>query len=240
MRKSILNFCSFFGIRRIIPFLKLFFRGNPIFFIPTDQKTCFLTIDDGPGNDENINKSLLDLFKKYDVKATFFMIGCHINENSKVFIENLIKDGHELANHMQNNEPAHLYSKEKFEQELMECEQKLQLYDRELCKKATKLFRPPYGKISKIMVEILKKKNYKTVLGDLYSFDYHIDDAEFHKNYFKKNIQKGAIIILHFPEKDKNFQTLQILNEIIPNFKKEGYKFSLLRKFMEDSKLNEK
>ncbi len=233
MKKLILNFCSIFGPRKFIPIIKPIFKGNPIFFIPTQKKICFLTLDDVPGEDELINQNLLEILKLFNVKATFFMISSQITENHHLFMQKLLTDGHEIANHMHNNEPVLLYSKEKFERDLLKCEKILNFYEKNFSKRDIKLFRPPYGKISNDMVKILKKNKYIIVLGDLYSYDYYITDPAFHVNYLTKNLNQGSIIILHFPSKKKNYQTLEILREIIPSFQREGYQFELLREVLE-------
>ena len=236
IRKQALKFVSLFGFRKLLPLIKIKFKGNPIFFVPTKEKICFMTLDDAPGPDENINQELLKILKEYQVKATFFMISSHIKENhQKMFIKNLLEDGHEIANHMQFNESAYFYSKERFEKDLLSCENILNSYDKEFSNKKIKLFRPPYGKISNVMLKLLKQHNYTIVLGDLYSYDYYISDVSFHVNYIKKNMNNGSIIILHCPSNSKNYQTLDILKNIIPFIQKAGFRFEILRKILESS-----
>jgi len=236
--KKILNFCSRFGVRKMVPLIKRKFHGEPIFFLKTQDKICFLTVDDAPGEEAQTNQNLLQILKQYNVKATFFVISGQINEKNQRFMHDLLKDGHELGNHMVKNEPMHNYSAETFERNLLECEKILSIYDKEFTWKKLKLFRPPFGKISKEMPGILKKNHYETILGDLYSFDYHINDAFFHIKYLSENISKGSIIILHFPGKSKNLQTLEILKEMIPNIQSKGYKFELLGKFIKERNVN--
>ena len=236
MMKRFLNLFSMFGGRKLLPLMKRKFPGNPIFTLKTNDKICFLTIDDTPGDDPYHNQRILELFREYKIKATFFVISNYINEKNEGFMSDLIKDGHEIANHLVENEPGHLYAGEIFEEKLKECEKNLLKFDTKILNNKNKLFRPPFGKISREMPKILERNNYKMILGDLYSFDYHINDVNFHTKYLTKNISKGSIIVLHFPGKPKNYQTMEILKKIIPNIQKKGFKFELIGKFLMDTK----
>lgn len=232
LKKIILKTTSFFGFRNILPIARIIYKGNPIFYIPTKQKFCFLTIDDTPSPDVSKNDELLNILKSNDIKATFFIISSHIEEKHKTFFDSLIEDGHEIANHLKKNESAYHYSKNEFENDLLECEQIIQSFKKTQKRASRKLFRPPYGKISQTMINVLTEQKYLIVLGDLYSFDYHILDTDFHINYIMKNIKEGSIIILHFPEKSKNYQSIEILKKLIPALKKQGFTFKLLGDFL--------
>ena len=156
-----------FGGRKVLPLMKRKFPGNPIFNLKTSEKICFLTIDDTPGDHYDKNQQILDLLRKYQIKASFFVISSYINEKNEGFLSALIKEGHEIGNHLVDNEPGHLYEPKVFEEKLKECETKLQKIHQKNLNNETKLFRPPFGKISKEMSKILERNNYKTVLGDL-------------------------------------------------------------------------
>lgn len=61
-----------------------------------DQKVVALTFDDGP--DEVYTPQILDILKKYDVKATFFLVGENIERNSDI-VAREVEEGHEIGNH---------------------------------------------------------------------------------------------------------------------------------------------
>lgn len=119
LKKIILKATSFFGFRNILPIARVLYKGNPIFYIPTKQKFCFLTIDDAPSPDISKNEELLKLLRLNDIKATFFIISSHVEKKHQTFFDSLIEDGHEIANHLKKNEPAYRYSKEEFENDLL-------------------------------------------------------------------------------------------------------------------------
>ena len=62
----------------------------------TQQKICYLTFDDGPSNN---SEEILDILKKYDTKATFFLIGSEIHEDNRAIIERIEEEGHAIGLH---------------------------------------------------------------------------------------------------------------------------------------------
>jgi len=70
---------------------------------PSMKKVIYLTYDDGPGS--TVTPRLLDVLKKYNAKATFFLVGTQINGNSKI-VKREKREGHTLAVHTY----THMYS----------------------------------------------------------------------------------------------------------------------------------
>ena len=62
----------------------------------TNEKLLALTFDDGP--DEDFTPQILDILKKYNVKATFYVIGEKVQYNKKI-IKRQYEEGHEIGNH---------------------------------------------------------------------------------------------------------------------------------------------
>ncbi len=55
-----------------------------------------MTFDDGP--DEDFTPQVLDILKKNDVKATFFVVGEKVEYN-KGLLKRQYDEGHEIGNH---------------------------------------------------------------------------------------------------------------------------------------------
>ncbi|ERI89627.1 polysaccharide deacetylase [Clostridiales bacterium oral taxon 876 str. F0540] len=70
-------------------------------------KEAFLTFDDGPTR--GVTPEILDVLKKYDVKATFFVIGKMVDLNKDILIREK-NEGHAIANHSYSHDYKHLYS----------------------------------------------------------------------------------------------------------------------------------
>lgn len=61
----------------------------------TQVKCVALTFDDGPGQYAG---TLLDTFKKYNAKATFFLEGQYVKSRPS-YVKRMVKEGHEIGNH---------------------------------------------------------------------------------------------------------------------------------------------
>lgn len=72
----------------------------------TQQKICYLTFDDGPSNH---TEQILDILSKYDVKATFFVIGEELREDRKPVIDRIINEGHAIGLHSNVHDFDKLY-----------------------------------------------------------------------------------------------------------------------------------
>jgi peptidoglycan/xylan/chitin deacetylase (PgdA/CDA1 family) len=87
------------------------------------------------------------------------------------------------------------------------------------------LFRPPYGKITKAQIKLLKEK-YKIILWDILSCDFQQNKSPQRvQENILKNTKEGSIIVLH--NNQKSYKNLTpILEETIQELKQRGFKFS--------------
>ncbi|MCP4649484.1 MAG: polysaccharide deacetylase family protein [PVC group bacterium] len=100
----------------------------------------------------------LELFKKYNVKATFFIVGKDAQQpEQRKLIARLVEAGHEIANHTMSH-PQHfnLLSAEQVEDEISDCDKILQ----EIGTKAIAGFRAPGFSIQADTLSILREKGY--------------------------------------------------------------------------------
>src|SRR5262245_51050963 len=87
------------------------------YFVETELPVVALTIDDGP--DGVTTPKILDILKKYQAHATFFMISSRVKENEKL-VDQVLAEQHEVANHMTVDQPSIDLSPAEFEQQLVE------------------------------------------------------------------------------------------------------------------------
>ena len=179
----------------------------------TKNKEIWLTFDDGP--DPEITPWILTVLKKEKVKATFFLVGEQIEEFPEL-VGAIIKEGHTIANHTYSHKNGWLTAKEKYIADVKKCQ--------ELMPK-NKLFRPPYGKITKAQIELLKDY-YKIILWDVLSWDFQQNTSPKRvQENILKNTKGGSIIVLHNNQKSyKNLHS--ILEETIQILKEKGFCFS--------------
>ncbi len=72
-------------------------------------RTCYLTFDDGPT--KSVTPRVLDTLRRYQVKATFFMVGSLIEQNPDM-ARRVYDEGHFLANHSYSHSYSKLYANE--------------------------------------------------------------------------------------------------------------------------------
>ena len=80
----------------IIPTFYYKFKGTPIVNNIDEKKFLSLTFEDGP--DKKYTGELLDLLKKYNIKATFFVVAKFAEENYEL-IKRMEEEGHTIGLH---------------------------------------------------------------------------------------------------------------------------------------------
>jgi peptidoglycan/xylan/chitin deacetylase (PgdA/CDA1 family) len=85
-------------------------NGTKTYPVRTDgKKVVYLTFDDGPSTTNT--PGVLDVLDKYNVKATFFVIGTSIaaNDQAKALLKEEVARGHAIANHTYSHDYSYLY-----------------------------------------------------------------------------------------------------------------------------------
>ena len=71
------------------------------------KKTAYLTFDDGPNT--SVTPRVLDVLRRYNIKATFFAVGSLIEQNPSI-ARRIYDEGHLLANHSYSHKYTELYA----------------------------------------------------------------------------------------------------------------------------------
>jgi len=179
----------------------------------TLDKEIWLTFDDGP--EPEVTPWILSVLKKENITATFFLVGEQIEEFPEL-VGAIIKEGHTIANHSYSHKNGWLCTKEKYIADIEKCQELMP---------NNKLYRPPYGKITKAQITLLKEK-YKIILWDVLSWDFQQNTSpERVQGNILKNTKEGSIIVLHNNQKShKNL--FPILEDTIQKLKEKGFSFS--------------
>ena len=85
-------------------------NGTKHYPVRTDgKKVVYLTFDDGPSTTNT--PGILDVLDRYNVKATFFILGKSIegNEEAKNILKETARRGHAIANHTYSHDYSYLY-----------------------------------------------------------------------------------------------------------------------------------
>ncbi|WP_455538469.1 polysaccharide deacetylase family protein [Terrisporobacter sp.] len=200
----------------------------------TNEKIVSLTFDDGP--DEDFTPQILDILKKYKVKATFYVIGEKIQYNKKI-IKREHEEGHEVGNHTYTHINVSKNSYNKIRKEIKDTQNAV----KSITKVYPKTFRPPYRAISKDMCEIVKENNMNIVLWSYVDArDWESPGVNSIVKTIENGIQNGCIILLHDYNRLRSpkSQTIEALDIIIPDLLKKGYKFVTISELIEHLEKN--
>ena len=170
--------------------VKLIFT-NLVWDIPNNEQKVYLTFDDGPI--PAVTEWVLDLLKSEGIKATFFCIGANIQKHSEIY-QRILNEGHQTGNHTFHHLKGWKTPTKEYVQNVQSCEIEMKKWG----PNNTKLFRPPFGKITPNQVNALHNLGYKIIMWDVVSYDYNkaISSEKCLNNVITKSAQ-GSIIVFH-------------------------------------------
>ncbi|MEO1432778.1 MAG: polysaccharide deacetylase family protein [Cyanobacteria bacterium J06633_8] len=199
---------------------KVIYEIKPI----KNKKVIALTFDDGPW--EKTTQQTLDILKKNNVKATFFVVGKALQNNSKLG-KQIVVDGHAIANHTWN----HWYHFMNPQVAAFEIDKTTDLIYKVTGVK-TNLFRPPGGHLSNGLVAYAKSRKYATLMWSADSRDFQRPAPATMVNTVLKNARPGGIVLLHDGGGDRT-NTVKALPQIINKLKQQGYSFVTIPELLE-------
>lgn len=186
------------------------------------KKVIYLTFDEGYEN--GFTAPILDVLKKHQVKAAFFVVKPYINSN-KDLIKRMVEEGHLVCNHSARHPSmASIQNKDKFDKELSDVEN---VFEEVTGKKIAKYFRPPMGKYSEMSLNFTKQYGYKTIFWSFAYKDWEPNNQpslEFAKKRILDRTHNGAIILLHAVSKTN----ATVLDDVITQWKNQGYELKTL------------
>lgn len=182
--------------------------------IKTSQKELFITFDDGPH--PSITPWVLDTLDHYNAKSSFFCVGENVCRYPEIYNE-IIKRGHSVGNHTHNHLNGWKVSNSEYYQNIKKAASNIE----------SRLFRPPYGRISFSQIRKLRKE-YSIFMWSIltYDFDSHISPERCFRNSVDQTKQ-GSIIVFHDSEKAKTNMEYA-LPKFLDYFSKKGYSFKKL------------
>lgn len=216
---------------KIIPaktpgFVKTLFP-NFIWNINTNNKTLYLTFDDGPTPE--ITNWVLGTLKPYDAKATFFCIGNNIEKHPDIF-QNIVNNGHAIGNHTYNHLKGWKHKTATYTEEVKQTQELIDSTINNQQSKIYKLFRPPYGKFKTKQSKAIQNLGYKIILWDVLSYDWDksVTEDDCLKNVLS-SAKEGSIVVFHDSVKaSKNLKF--VLPKVLEYYSKKGYVFKALTK----------
>ncbi|MGA5281837.1 polysaccharide deacetylase family protein [Streptomyces griseoincarnatus] len=202
-------------------------RGGKATTLSVPDHRLVLTFDDGP--DPTWTPKMLDVLKKHDAHAVFFVTGTMASRHPDL-VQRMVDEGHEVGLHTFNHPDLSLQSKKRIDWELSQN----QLALTGAAGIRTSLFRPPYSSFSAAMdnkswpaTEYIGSRGYLTVVNNTDSEDWKRPGVdEIIRRATPKN-GEGAIVLMHDSGGDRS-QTLAALDTFLPDLKDKGYEFDNL------------
>jgi len=193
------------------------------------QRTIYLTFDDGPN--PAATPKLLDLLQDEQVRATFFLIDRHVNEETAPLVRRMFAEGHSVAQHS-GDRWLMLHSPRRLATELESAAGRIeQLTGSRPCP----LFRPHAGWRSIPVLVTLRRTGYKLAGWSWFTWDWVGFRKRTGERVAKQVISHaapGKIVVLHDghhanPRPDRQY-TIEAVRRIIPALRAEGYEFGSL------------
>lgn len=174
------------------------------------DKLIALTFDDGPNHN---TIKVLNILEKYNIKATFFVLGINISGNEKI-ISRMNNLKMEIGNHMYSHSLITKLSTEKIQEEITKTDELV--YN--IIGKYPTLIRPSYGIYNQ---KLEKNINRPLILWNIDTLDWKYHNSTAIATKVFNNINHGNIILMH----DIYNATANSLEIIIPKLLNEGYEF---------------
>lgn len=186
----------------------------------TSEKVLYLTFDAGYEN--GCTAQILDVLKKHNVPAAFFLVGNYIEKNADL-VRRMVEEGHTVGNHtMHHYDMSKISDPAAFRKELEDLEQ---LYQQTVGQPMAKYYRPPQGIYSEENLRQAKQLGYRTVFWSLAYVDWKNDDQPTAQTAFNKLLPRthpGAVVLLHSTSKTN----AAILDELLSQWEGQGYRFA--------------
>ena len=192
--------------------------------IPTDQKICFLTIDDGAEKDP----AFLQMVKDFRIPITMFLADCFIHDDYNYFTQ-LRDTGYcTIQNHTLHHPDMVTLNAQRQLEEVTGQQQKLiKNYNTQ-----PYLFRAPFGNSNKATQDACKQNGLKAICYWRASFQ----KQGFQWQAADKKLRPGDILLAHFRGPKANGKGWPEMHELMTNLfrivQDQGYTFARLEDYV--------
>ncbi len=189
-------------------------RQLPIYCVQKDYKVLSISFDAAWGNEDT--QQLIDIMEKYNVKATFFVVGEWVDKYPES-VKALSDAGHEVMSHSNTHAHFNSLSSEEIIADLNACGDKIE----KVTGTRPILFRCPYGEYDDHVINAVRSMDIEPIQWDVDSLDWKdLSAPEITKRVTSK-VQPGSIVLFH----NAALHTPEALPGIIEALLQEGYQF---------------
>ncbi len=175
-----------------------------------NKKYIALTFDDGPHI--TVTEKILDILKKNNAKATFFVIGLEISPKKSYILKEISNAGCQIGNHTFNHKNLTMLTESKIMYEIESTDALIKSVTGE----SASLLRPPFGSVNDKVKSVI---SYPLITWSIDTEDWKNRDASKIVSNIKENVKDGSIILMH----DIYKSSADACEEIIPWLISEGY-----------------
>ena len=194
-----------------------------------------LTFDDGPTSP--YDTILLDILRKCDIKAHFFLVGRQlVRDVNQAIIKQMVRDGHLLGSHSHNHKNLNILPPKTMKKEIQQAHANLE----RRIGRTTKFFRLPFGSGRKNaqIHRVLRQQGLVNLHWSLSTKDtVHVTSSEIIETALRSIRYKGKGIFVFHP---RQRYTIYAVTEIIETLVKEGYQFVTIQDLERKPNLAEK
>jgi len=182
--------------------------------------TVTLTFDDGPS--PIYTEQVLAILKKYNIKATFFVVGMNAKHYPDL-IKKIHNEGHVIGNHSQTHPMLTKLSKANLQREV--ATPSAIVWD--IIGIKINCLRYPFGASNSLVRETIRENDMLPTPMGFNSFDYERPGTEKIISWVLQNVHNKQVILLH-DGFNKREQTVAALPAIIEGIQKKGFGFSTI------------
>lgn len=200
----------------------------------TERPLLALTFDDGPK--PVFAQSILDILGKYQIKATFFVVGQQAMLHPDIVYQ-IAAEGHELANHSYFHSRFDNLKKAEVVAELEATDQAI----RSITGQIPHYFRPPGGRWDQAVLATAEKSGLRSVGWSINAGDYFVKkEGQVYtgpdpvrvaqmKERIINQLKPGAIILMH----NGADETREVLPAVIEAAQAKGFRFVVLGELLD-------
>lgn len=182
------------------------------------RKLVALTFDDGPWS--KYTGQILDILKKHDARATFFVLGSLAQGRPDV-IRRMAAEGHEVAIHSWRHANLTRLSSSAVVSDLSRCRNTIS----GLTGKPVRLMRPPYGALDSTARAAIAQTGLRPVLWTADTHDWRNPGSSAIASRIMKGARSGAIILCHDGGGSRS-GTVAAIARVVPALQKAGYELA--------------
>lgn len=165
-------------------------RQLPIYCVQRDNKCVSLSFDAAWGNEDT--QDLIDILAKYNVKATFFLVGQWVDKYPESVLA-LHEAGHEVMNHSDDHAHFSRLSSSQIVTNINACNDKVEA----ITGIRPTLFRAPYGEYDDNVIKTVNDMGMYTIQWDVDSLDWKDLSAADITKRVTSRVGPGSIVLFH-------------------------------------------